>query len=94
MIMMNWACLTRSRSDSVEAHIDGFAALLFDAIRCDPNCGSVVTHYNGWVLRITHAASVVRRDAACCSVANKATYSASPALATTHGMITCRGYVN
>ncbi len=31
--------------------------------------------------------SVVRRDAACCPAANKAAYSASPALATTHGII-------
>jgi hypothetical protein len=31
--------------------------------------------------------SVVRSDAACCPVANSAAYSASPALATTHGII-------
>ena len=30
---------------------------------------------------------VVRNDAACCPVANRAAYSASPALATTHGII-------
>jgi hypothetical protein len=31
--------------------------------------------------------STVRRAAACCASANSALYSASPALATTHGMI-------
>ena len=31
--------------------------------------------------------SVVRREAACCPAANNAAYSASPALATMHGMI-------
>jgi hypothetical protein len=31
--------------------------------------------------------SVVRKEAACCSVANRAAYSASPALATTHGIM-------
>ncbi len=30
---------------------------------------------------------VVRSDAACCPDANSAAYSASPALATTHGII-------
>ena len=30
---------------------------------------------------------VVRSDAACCPVANSAAYSASPALATMHGII-------
>jgi hypothetical protein len=33
------------------------------------------------------SARVVRREDACCPVANKAAYSASPALATTHGII-------
>ena len=33
------------------------------------------------------SASVVRRDAACCPVANRAAYSASPALATTQGIM-------
>ena len=33
------------------------------------------------------SARVVRSDAACCPVANSAAYSASPALATTHGII-------
>ncbi len=32
------------------------------------------------------SASVVRSDAACCPVATSAAYSASPALATTHGI--------
>jgi len=31
--------------------------------------------------------SVVRRDAACCPVAKRAAYSASPALATTQGIM-------
>ena len=31
--------------------------------------------------------SVVRMDAACCPVANNAAYSASPALATMHGIM-------
>ena len=31
--------------------------------------------------------SVVRKEAACCPVANRAAYSASPALATTHGIM-------
>jgi hypothetical protein len=31
--------------------------------------------------------SVVRMEAACCPAANSAAYSASPALATMHGMI-------
>ena len=33
------------------------------------------------------SANVVRNDAACCPAANRVAYSASPALATTHGII-------
>ncbi len=33
------------------------------------------------------SARVVRSDAACCPVANSAAYSASPTLATAHGII-------
>ncbi len=33
------------------------------------------------------SAKVVRSEAACCPAANRAAYSASPALATTHGII-------
>jgi hypothetical protein len=33
------------------------------------------------------SAKVVRSDAACCPAANRTAYSASPALATTHGIM-------
>ncbi len=46
--------LSHAIPDPVEAHIDGFAALLLDAVRGNSNTGNIFAHYDGRVLGIAH----------------------------------------
>jgi hypothetical protein len=46
--------LSHTIPNPVEQHVDGFAAFLLNAVCGNANSGSIVAHYDGRVLGITH----------------------------------------
>ena len=85
-MIVNCACLTRSRIQwkRMSTALERFCLMLSVAIPiAEVLSHMIVVEGCGYPM----SASVVRRDAACCPVANRAAYSASPALATTQGIM-------
>ena len=75
--------LSNTITHPMKTHVDGFGAFLLDRVRGDTDRTCVLSHMRivgGWGCPIS--AKIVRRLAACWAPANRAEYSASPALAT------------
>jgi hypothetical protein len=80
--------LSNAVADPMHSQVDSFRFLLLNRICCDANCsGGIIAENDSCRLGVFDVLEDGSEGAACWPAAKRAAYSASPALATTQGMI-------